>query len=132
MVKKESKTHPHEDIINGAYEQFKGVLEESKQAIYIYYDDSHKICNQQFASMLGYYSVEEWSSVDEPFPETFVMDESQENLISAYRKAREEKIASEIEVSWKKKTGASVKSRVILVPISYNGKLLALHFITKI
>jgi len=44
----------------------------------------------------------------------------------------EDKIASDIVVSWKKKTGGSVKTKVIMVPISYDGELLALHFISKI
>jgi len=44
----------------------------------------------------------------------------------------EDKIGSDIEVSWKKKTGESVKTKVIMVPISYKGELFALHFISKI
>jgi PAS domain-containing protein len=132
MAKKESKVHPHEALIKGAYEQLKEIFEESKQAIYIYYDDTYKICNQRFASLLGYKSVEEWSSVNKPFPEAFVKDESQDILVSTYRNAMEDKIGSDIEVSWKKKTGESVKTKVIMVPISYMGELFALHFISKI
>jgi len=131
MAKQESKTQ-HEELIKGVYEQLKEVLEESKQAIYIYYDDTHKICNQRFASLLGYKSVEEWSAVNKPFTEAFVNDESQEILVSTYRNAMEDKIGSDIEVSWKKKTGESVRAKVIMVPISHNGELLALHFISKI
>ncbi len=132
MAKTESKAHPHEELIKGVYEQLRDVFEGSKQAIYVYYDDNHKICNQRFASLLGYKSVEEWSAVNEPFPQAFVKDESQEVLVSSYRNAMEDKIGSDIEVSWKKKTGESIKTRVIMVPISYMGELLALHFISKI
>lgn len=132
MAKKESKLHPHEELIKGIYEQLKEVFEESKQAIYLYYDDTHKICNQRFASLLGYKSVEELLAVNEPFIEAFVKDESQEILVSTYRNAMENKVGSEIEVLWKKKTGESIKTRVIMVPISYMGELLALHFISKI
>jgi PAS domain-containing protein len=132
MAKKESKAHPHEELMKGVYEQLKEVFEESKQAIYLYHDDTHKICNHRFASLLGYKSVEEWSAVNEPFTEAFVKDESQDILVSAYRNAMEDKIGSDIEVSWKKKTGESVKTKVIMVPISYTGELLALHFISKI
>ena len=132
MAKKESKEHPHVELIQGVYEQFKEVFEESKQAIYIYYDDNHKICNQRFASLLGYKSIEELLAVNEPFIEAFVKEESQEILVSTYRNAMEDKVGGCIEVSWKKKTGESVKTKVIMVPISYNGELLALHFISKI
>jgi len=125
-------THPHEELINEVYQQLKEVFEESKQAIYAYLDDHHMAYNQRFASLLGYKSVEELSAVNESFIEAFVMEKSQEILISAYRNAMEEKIGSDIEVSWKKKTGESIKTKVIMVPISYKGELLALHFISKI
>ena len=132
MVKKESKAHPHEELIKGVYRQLEEIFEDSKQAIYVYLDDNHMTYNQRFASLLGYKSVEELSAVNEPFIEAFVMEKSQEILISAYRNAMEDKIGSDIEVSWKKKTGESVKTKVIMVPISYMGELLALHFISKI
>jgi len=132
MAKKESEEHTHVELIWGVYEQFKEIFEESKQAIYVYYDDSHKICNQRFATLLGYESPEEWSTVNEPFTEAFVNDESKEILVSTYRNAIEDKIGSDIEVSWKKKSGESIGTKVIMVPISYNGELLALHFISKI
>jgi PAS domain S-box-containing protein len=126
------KVQQHQEIINGIIQQFKEIFEESLQAIYIYLDDSHKICNQRFASLLGYKSIEEWSAIDEPFTEAFVTDDSKETLVSTYGKAMEDKIGSNIEISWKKKSGESVKTSVIIVPISYKGELLALHFITKI
>jgi hypothetical protein len=88
--------------------------------------------NQQFASLLGYKSVEELSKVKEPFIEAFIMEKSREALVHAYKHAMEDKIASDIEVTLKKKTGESVKTKVIMVPISYMGELLALHFISKI
>lgn len=132
MAKKESKEHPHEELIQGVYEQFKEVFEESKQAIYLYYDDKHKICNKRFATLLGFKSIEEWSAVNEPFIEAFVNEESQEILVSTYRNAMEQKIGSDIEVLFKKKTGESVKTKVIMVPICYNGELFAIHFISKI
>ena len=132
MAKQEVKQHPHEDIIKEVYEQLKEIFEGSKQGIYLYYDDTHKICNQRLASLLGYKSVQEWSTVNKPFTEDFVEGESQDILVSAYRNAMEDKIGSALEVSWKKKTGESVKTKVIMVPISHNGELLALHFISKI
>lgn len=132
MATKVNPDHKHHEIISGVSEEFKEIFEESKQGIYVYLDDTHKVCNQRLASLLGYKSTQEWAAVDEPFTEAFVMHESQEILISAYAKAMEDKVGSSIEVSWKKKSGGSVKTSVIIVPINYKGELLALHFITKI
>jgi len=131
MAKKESETHPHEELIKGIHEQLKEILDESKQAIYVYLDDHHITYNQQFASLLGYKSVEELSKVKEPFIEAFIVEKSREALVHAYSHAMEDKIASDIEVTLKKKTGESVKTKVIMVPINYMGELLALHFISK-
>jgi len=132
MAKKESEEHPHEELIKGINEQLKEILDESKQAIYVYFDDHHMTYNQQFASLLGYKSVEELSKVKELFIEAFIAEKSREALVHAYTHAMEDKIASDIEVTLKKKTGESVKTKVIMVPISYMGELLALHFISKI
>jgi len=83
-----------------------------KQAIYVYLDDHHITYNQQFASLLGYKSVEELSKVKEPFIEAFIVEKSREALVHAYSHAMEDKIASDIEVTLKKKTGESVKTKV--------------------
>ena len=65
----------HEQLINGLAEQLKPILEESKQGVYIYLDDVHKICNEKFAQLLGYNSPDEWAKVEKPFPEIFVDNE---------------------------------------------------------
>ena len=42
----------------------------------------------------------------------------------------QDKIASTIQVTFKKRGGGTVKTEVMLVPIAFKGELLALHFIT--
>ncbi len=99
----------------------------SKPSTYIW--TTHKICNQRMADLLGYGSVEEWSRIDAPFTEAFVDDESGNALVSAYQRAMADKVGSCIDVTWRKKAGGSVKTKVILVTISYEDSMLALHFI---
>ena len=132
MILAKEKVNPHEEIMKGVQEQLKEVLEESKQAIYVYLDDHHMIFNQRFASLLGYKSVEELSKVKGAFIDALVMEKSKETLIHAYQHAMEDKIGSDIEVSLKTKTGEPVKAKIIMVPIAFNGELLALHFISRI
>jgi len=121
----------HERIIENAKKQFTVILKESKQGIYLYLDDTHKLCNEKFASMLGYDSAKEWSNVKKSFTEAFVEGKSQHTLVSAYQEAMNSKTGSCIDITWKKKTGGNVSTQVILVPVSIDGHLLALHFITK-
>ncbi len=109
--------------------QMKSILDGSQQAIYIYLDDIHKVCNAKFATLLGYRSPEEWAQVEDAF-ETFVDRSSQETLSNAYHKAMEKLVPSNINVTWKKKSGETVATSVVLVPIAFNDTLFALHFIS--
>jgi len=120
----------HKTIIEDARKQLAVILKESKQGVYLYLDDTHKLCNEKFASMLGYKSAKEWSKVNQPFTDAFVEPQSQHTLVSAYQEAMNSKTGSCIEVTWKK-PGGQVNTQVILVPVNIKGHLLALHYITE-
>lgn len=122
----------HLDIINGIKNQLKEIFENSEQGIYIYLDDTHKICNQKFALLLGYKSPKEWASVDKSFISAFVAKESQEKLVCSYQKVMERMAASTNKIIWKKKDGTSLKTNVVIAPITFNGHLMAIHFISEI
>lgn len=122
----------HEELINGFFEEQKEIFESSGQAMYAFLDDDCRVANANFASLLGYSSPEEWSKVDVngSFPDAFVDTKSQHALIVAFQNAMEGMEASTVEVTWKTKSGETVDSIVILVPIIYKGHLIALHFIS--
>jgi PAS domain-containing protein len=123
-------TDNHEKLLNGISEQMKPVLDSSQQAIYIYLDDTHLVCNSRFANLLGYASAQELASVEKNLLAKLVVDKSQETLVTNYRKAMEKMVGSTFPITWRKKMGGSVDTTVILVPISYEGHLFALHFIS--
>ncbi len=123
--------HTHGDLLSELAEQLEPLFEESQQAIYVYLDDGNKVCNEKFASLLGYDSAEEWAQMEGSFPALFVDESSQDTLIETFQKAMENVTASTIKVQWKKKSGETVDSTVILAPISYKGHLFALHFIEQ-
>ena len=125
----ESEQLHHEELIAGISKQMKSILGSSQQAVYIYLDNIHKVCNRKFATLLGYRSPEEWAKVEDAF-EVFVDQGSQETLASAYNQAMEKLIPSTILVTWKKKMGGTVGTTVVLVPIAYEDHLFALHFIS--
>lgn len=119
----------YEELIAGISSQMKNILDSSQQAIYIYLDDIHKVCNAKFATLMGYRSPEEWAKVENSFPE-FVDESSQDVLVNAYRQAMEKLIPANIKVTWKKKTGGTVATSVVMVPIEFDDHLFALHFIS--
>ena len=123
--------HHHDELIESIATEYQGILSRSTQAIYIYLDDVHKVCNKKFAALLGYQSADEWAHIDTSFTEAFVADESQETLVSSFQDAMENGAGSSSTIVWKKKDGSLIRTTVILVPVSHNGHLFALHFVSK-
>lgn len=121
----------HNELMQSIAKEYGDIFANSEQGVYIYLDDQSKICNKKFATLLGYESEDEWAKVEQSFPDVFVADESQETLISSFQDAMEKNIASTNTITWKKKDGSSVSSTVVLVPISHNGHLFALHFVSS-
>lgn len=120
----------HQDIISKVRDQLADLFDESKQSIYIYLDDTNKVCNKRFAKLLGYNSPEEWAAVKENFPEAFVSPKDRRTLVSTYQKAMNDLVGSTVSVIWRKKSGGEVPTTTILVPIVYGGHRMALHFIS--
>ena len=77
----------HEDLVEGITQQMKQVLDKSGQAIYLYLDDTHKVCNKKFADMLGYKSPKEWAETEAPLSD--VVEEDQQEVIKVYMSASE-------------------------------------------
>jgi carbohydrate-binding DOMON domain-containing protein len=109
----------------------KPVLEKSGQAIYIYLDDNHKVCNKKFADLLGYKSPKEWADAEAPLSD--VVEEDQQSVINAYMNASEKMVANAIEVRMKNvKTGKIVRTRMIIAPVVHAGHVFTAHFFSKI
>ncbi|MBI3741072.1 MAG: PAS domain-containing protein [Chloroflexi bacterium] len=121
------KLHPHEEILNAIRDEYRDILNGSSQGIYIYLDDPHKLCNEKFAAMLGYKSAAEWAASPQPLDD--VAETSMDALVSAFQNAMNNKAASLVSVTWKKKLGGTLKTNVIVVPIHFHGEMLALHFV---
>ena len=121
----------HEELVKGIEEQMKPVLEKSKQAIYVYLDDNHKVCNKKFAAMLGYASPKVWAERDAPLAD--VLEQDQAAVVEAYMNASMKMTASTADVRFKNvKTGKTAKARMIVAPIGYAGHVFTAHFFTKI
>jgi hypothetical protein len=125
-----SEQSHHEDLVNGFHSQLKQIFDESKQAIYLYLDDNHKVCNKNFASLLGYGSPEEWAKIENPLEEN-VDKNSQDAVVSAYYDATDNMLASQIDVKLKTTSGSVFDASVIVVPVAYQNHVFALYFISK-
>ena len=122
-------TH-HDDLMQSIAKEYQDILANSEQGMYIYLDDLHKVCNKRFATLLGYQSEDEWAKIGESFPQVFVDGGSQKTLVSSFQNAMEKSVASTNTIVWKKKDGSTISTTVVLVPISHEGHLFALHFVS--
>ena len=120
----------HEELVNGLHSQLKQIFELSEQAIYLYLDDNHKICNKKFATLLGYAAPEEWAKVDN-MVEKNVDKTSQQVVVATYRDAVEKLVGSSIDIKLKTNSGRALNVSVIMVPVAYQGHIFALHFIEE-
>lgn len=119
----------HEHIIKELAEQLQPVLSKSPQAIYLYLDDEHKICNQKFADMLGYKSVKEWE--DNEYPLDDVAKEDQDKGVKAYMDASQNLKASSLKGNLIKKDGKKISVEIIMAPVSFKNEIFVIHFITE-
>lgn len=118
----------HEHLIAEVAEMLKPVLSKSPQAIYVYLDDEHKVCNKKFSDMLGYKSPKEWADFE--YPVSDVLESEQEKGIKAYLAASEKFVAGRFEATWVSKSGKKIKTEVIMAPFTYKGEVFVLHFIS--
>ena len=120
----------HEELVKGLMEHMKPVLAKSGQAIYLYLDDNHKVCNKKFADMLGYKSPKEWADMEAPLAD--VVEEDQGKVIKVYMSAFEHLNAGVTDVRMKHiKSGKIVKAEMIVVPVGYAGHIFTAHFIRE-
>lgn len=122
----------HAELLKGFFKEQKQIFDSSDQAIYVFLDDDCRLSNQKFATLLGYSSPDEWFKVDVQgsFPDAFVDNKSHQALVTAYQNAMEKMVGSTIKVTWKKKSGGTADTTVILVPVIYQGHTFALHFVS--
>jgi hypothetical protein len=121
-------TEHHQELINGVAKEQKQILDKSPMGIYIYLDDTHKVCNKLFSDLLGYKSPAEWAKTEAPLAD--VIEKDQEKVIEAYEKASEKLTASRLDVSFKNvKSGKTIKTGLLMVPIAFNGHIFVMHFL---
>jgi hypothetical protein len=120
----------HEQLVKGISEQFKEVLEKSPQAIYLYLDDSHKVCNKVFSDLLGYASPEEWANTEAPLAD--VVEEDRPAVIRAYNAASGKFKAGKVSVKFHNvATHRSLTRQMTVVPLPFKGSVFTAHFIDK-
>jgi len=119
----------HEHLLKELVEQLAPVFSQSPQAVYLYLDDVHKVCNKRFSDMLGYASPQEW--VQNEFPISDILEEDQNKVVNAYGAASRDLKASSVQATCVTKDGKKLPVSIIMVPQTYRGEVFVLHFISE-
>lgn len=121
----------HAKLLHDFFIEQQQIFDSSSQAIYAFLNDGNIVCNEKFATLLGYSFPAEWATVQQHFIEAFVDAKSQQTVVSAYQNAIQKMEGATMNVTWKKKTGETINTTVILVPLAYKNHILALHFVSR-
>lgn len=121
----------HKNMMEELGNQFKAIMDSSPEGIYLWFDDENKICNKNFADMLGY-TMEEWQEIPDLLNQT-VVEEDREKVAENYQKHIENltnPVTFRIKVI--KKDGTVFEVETDMIPISWGDHAIAYHFIRKI
>lgn len=124
-------SNEHENVIRELAEQFRAIMEQSPDGVYLWLDEAHKVCNEQLANLFGY-TVEEWSAT-QPFLENFVAEEDR-TLYSWNYHNRVAALAFPVTFRFRglRKDTSSFSAETDMIPISYRGHAIAYHFVRQV
>ena len=119
-----------EDIIRELAEQFRPVMEQSPDGVYLWLDETHKVCNERLAKLFGF-TVEQWSAT-QPFLDNFVAEEDRRMFSWNYHN-RVAALAFPVTFRFRgmRKDGSTFPAETDMIPISYGGEAVAYHFVRQ-
>jgi PAS domain S-box-containing protein len=124
-------TTTHQDTIREIAAQYRPVLEQSPDGVYLWLDEHHKVCNERLAAMFGY-SVDEWAE-QAPFLDTFVAEEDR-GIYSWHYHNRVAALAFPATFRSRalRKDGTTFAAETDMIPVSFNGHAVAYHFVRQV
>jgi PAS domain S-box-containing protein len=112
-------------------EQFRPIMEQSPDGVYLWLDEHHKVCNERLAAMFGY-TVEEWAE-QAPFLDSFVAEEDR-GVYSWHYHNRVAALAFPATFRFRalRKDGSTFAAETDMIPVTFNGHAVAYHFVRKV
>ena len=127
---KQDQDREHSKIMKELAEQFRPVLESSPVGVYLYLDDTHKICNEHLAKMFGV-SAAEWVKTGS-FLEAFV-DPRDRKLFAGNYQHHIAQLTHPVTFKFlaRRKDGTTFLAETDMIPISWHGMPVAYHFVRE-
>ena len=123
----------HEEWLAAIASQLAPIVDNSREGVYVYLDDRHKICNDRLAKMWGYRSAAEWAATPD-FLETFVAGQPDRVQVSTtyHKHVHRELTAYRLRYTVKRKDGRKIRVESQTVPFAYDGQLFAYAFVREV
>ena len=130
-IARKKRNKEHEQVLSGLLEQLMPVFSHSPDGVYLYLDDTHKVCNKRMADMFGM-TIAEWRKVPN-FLEGFVAPQDRELVASHYRN-HVAALSRPVTFRFRavRKNGETFLAETEMIPISWNGQSIAYHFVREI
>ena len=124
-------TTNHDQTLKELEEQFRPILDNSPDGMYLWLDETHSICNERMAKMFGY-TVREWRNKP-PLMHQFVVPENQEMFAQHYQVSVGH-LAYPVTFRFRgvRKDGTTFAAETDMVPITIHGHAVAYHFVRQI
>jgi PAS domain S-box-containing protein len=125
------KSEHEETAMRELVEQFRTILAQSPDGVYLWLDEAHKACNERLANLFGF-TVEEWNAT-QPFLDNFVAGEDR-TLYSWNYHNRVATLAFPVTFRFRglRKDGSTFAAETDMIPISYRGHAVAYHFVRQV
>src|SRR5262245_46105492 len=114
----------HRALMASLTEEFRPVLENSHDGVYLWLDDAHKVSNDHLARLFGR-TIEEWRA-EGPFLDRFVAEEDRERFSWHYYN-NVSALAYPVTFRFRglRKDGSTFAAETDMVPISWHGHAVA-------
>ena len=109
------------------------IFDNSREGIYVYLDDRHKICNERLAKQWGYASAAEWAAAPD-FLESFVDTHADRVRVSEsyHKNVHQQLVAYRLRYTVRRKNGRRIRVETDTVPYAHDGQLFAYTFVREV
>jgi len=132
-IDQQEQDRQHEEWLAEIAPQLAPVFDNSREGIFVYLDDRHKICNERLAKLWGYASATEWAAAPD-FLETFVDSHADRVRVSEsyHKNVHQDLVAYRLRYTVRRKDGRRIRVEADTVPYAHDDQLFAYTFVREI
>jgi PAS domain S-box-containing protein len=121
----------HDEALRDLTAHFQPILDRSPDGVYLWLDENHMTCNEQFARLFGA-SSKEWNARP-PLLGDFVAEGDQEFFAQNYERTVS-RLAHPVTFRFRGRRldGSTFAAETDMIPIAFRGHAAAYHFVRQV